>query len=268
MRLSNNIGIYEQNQNDWHNSVDLAVFVHNTSYHASIECTPTFLFHGRQPITKLRLRYNETIQNLETCCTFTRVLQDKRNEVLSAARDATSSSYNKYCHYYDRKASALPFKKHQYCLLLSPQLTTVIDPIGKSLSKWLPLYRVETVLTNSNYIYIIRKVGTNNTQCVHRIRLRPIQLQYEVTDLPVIHSTNFIPNPITSHYSEPTLCDNALPDLLTDRTFSHLRYYFLMPPVVYDPHPHRSYRHHDLHPLYIVNFRFLKLKEILLISFE
>ena len=172
--LKQYLGVYKHKiKHDWHNYVDLAVFVHNTSYHASIGCTPTFSFHGRQPITPLVLRFNnKTLQNLETRYTFTRGLQDKMNEVFSAARDATISPYNKYCNFCDRKASVLPLKKHQYCLFLNPQLTTVKDPMGKSLTKWLPLYRIETLLTNSNYI--IRKVGTNNTQCVHRIRLRPM----------------------------------------------------------------------------------------------
>ena len=114
------------------------------------------------------------------------------NEVFPATRAATISSYNKFCHFHDIKASALPSKKHQFCLLLNPRLTTVSDPIGKSLTKWLPLYRVETVLTTSNYI--IRKVGKNNTQCIHRIPLLPIKPQYVVADLPVIHSINSIPH--------------------------------------------------------------------------
>ena len=33
------------------------------------------------------------------------------NEVFSAARDATITAYNKYRHFYDRKASAAPLKK-------------------------------------------------------------------------------------------------------------------------------------------------------------
>ena len=140
------------------------------------------------------------------------------NEVFSAARDATITAYNKYRHFYDRKASASPLKKLQYCLLLNPKLTNVNDHMGKSLTKWLPLYRVESVLTNSNYI--IRKVGTNHTQCVHRIRIRPITPQYQVEDIPNVNSNNFTPDPITQHFSEPTLFDQSLPDLLNDRTFS------------------------------------------------
>ena len=75
----------------------------------------------------------------------------------------------------------------------------------------------EQVLTNSNYI--VRKVGTNYTRCVHRIRLRPIKPQYQVEDLPNINSSNFIPDPITRHFSEPSLFDSVLPDLLQDKTF-------------------------------------------------
>ena len=57
----------------------------------------------------------------------------------------------------------------------------------KSLTMWLPLYRVETELTNSKFI--VRHVGTNLTQCVRRIRLRPIQPQNSVEDLLNINLT-------------------------------------------------------------------------------
>ena len=92
-----------------------------------------------------------------------------------------------------------------------------MDHMGKYLAKWLPLYRNEQVSTNSNYI--IRKVGTNYTQCLHRIRLRPITIQYSVEDLPQINPNNFTPDPITRHCSEPALFDQTLPDLLTEKTF-------------------------------------------------
>ena len=47
--LKQYLGIYENRaKRDWHLYVDLAVFVHNTTYHTSIGCTPTFLFHEHQ----------------------------------------------------------------------------------------------------------------------------------------------------------------------------------------------------------------------------
>ena len=194
------------------------MFVHNTAYHASIGCTLTFLLHGRQPHSQLDLRFdNKLLQTLETRYEFTSTLQDKMNEVFSLARDATITTYNKYRHFYDRKASAAPLKNYSFCLLLNPKLSNTNDHMGKSLTKWLPLYRVESVLTNSNYI--VRKVGTYYTQCVHRIRLRPITPQYTVDDLDNVNQSNFVPDPSTRLVSEPALFDQALPDLLTDRTF-------------------------------------------------
>ena len=71
---------------------------------------------------------------------------------------------------------------------------------------------------NSNNI--IRKVGTNYTQCVHRIRLRPVTPQYTVDDLDTIAKSKFVPDLSTRHGSEPALFDQTLPYLLTDRPFS------------------------------------------------
>ena len=217
--LKQYLGIYGNKlKKDWHTYVDLAAFVHNTSYHVSIGCTPTYLFHGREPVKPLDVRFNlKTIQNLETRYEFTSSMQDRMNEVFSAACDARITAYNKYRTFYDRKANAAPLSKHRYCLLLNPKLATVNDHMGKSLNKWIPLYRVEQVLTNSNYI--VRKVGTNYTQCVHRIRLRPITPQYQIEDLAHIHPNNFVPDPSTRHTSEPSLFDSTLPDLLSDKSF-------------------------------------------------
>ena len=71
--------------------------------------------------------------------------------------------YNKHRAYYDCKAEAKPLALFSYCLLFNPKLMTQSDFASKSLPIWLPLYRIEKILTNSNYI--IRKVGTNYTQC-------------------------------------------------------------------------------------------------------
>ena len=56
--------ILELNTNEHWNvlfkSVQLAIFIHNTSYHSSIGCSPTVLFHGREPLKPLDLRFNNT----------------------------------------------------------------------------------------------------------------------------------------------------------------------------------------------------------------
>ena len=120
-------------------------------------------------------------------------------------------AYHKYRTYYDKKAAAKPLMQHQYCLLLNPSLLTQSDFAAKSTTIWLSLYRVEKILTKFNYL--IRKVDTPYTQCVHRIRLRPITPNYQVED---IQSTmdDFRPDPSLGKFrSEYEMLDNALEDL-------------------------------------------------------
>ena len=87
---------------------------------------------------------------------------------------------------------------------------TQFDFASKSLPIWLPLYCIEKSLTKSNYI--IRKVGTNYTQCVHRIRLRPVTPRGQIDDLTVIKFENFQRDPsLGQSRGEPTLFDESIP---------------------------------------------------------
>ena len=45
---------------NWHRYLPLATFMHKTSHHTSIGCSPTVLFHGREPIKPLGLRFYST----------------------------------------------------------------------------------------------------------------------------------------------------------------------------------------------------------------
>ena len=51
---------------DWYKIVDLDCYIHNTSNYSSNGCTPSLLFHGREPIKPLDLRFKyQTIKKLE-----------------------------------------------------------------------------------------------------------------------------------------------------------------------------------------------------------
>ena len=141
-------------------------------------------------------------------------MQDAMLEKFKETKKNLISANHKYRGYYDQKALAQPLKQHSFCLLLNPLLTTQSVFGSKSMQVWIPLYRVEKVLTNSNYI--IRKMGTNYTQCVHRIRLRPV-VQHQPEDLEIIDPSKFETDPSLGKYrSEPGLFDDSLPQLLDD----------------------------------------------------
>ena len=200
--------------NDWYKYVQLAAFIHNTSYHFAIGTSPTTLFHGREPLKPLDLRFNKnSLERAQPTTEYVLALQDAMLQKFSEAKSILTEMYNRYRAYYDYKAEAQPLKQFSFCLLLKPKLMTQSDFSSKFLPIWLPLYRVEQVLTNSNYI--IRKVGTNYTQCVHRIRLRPVVPQYQVDDLPQIDPDKFQRDPMLGRFrGEPAIFDESIPTLL------------------------------------------------------
>ena len=118
-----------------------------------------------------------------------------------------------YKKYYDNQAQAHPLKIHTYCLLLNPKLDTQKQPMNKMLPKWLALYRVEQKMSNENYL--VREVGTNHTQIVHRIRLRSYTTTHKITDIPNIDKNNFVTDPkFTDEYKQPALFDKTQHSLL------------------------------------------------------
>ena len=91
--------------------------------------------------------------------------------------------------------------KNKFCPLLNPKLVSANDEIGQSFANWFSFYRMEVVQTNSNYI--VRKVNTNSTQSVHRIRSRPIKPKYKFENLDDLKWSNYRPDPITHTFCEP-----------------------------------------------------------------
>ena len=73
---------------------------------------------------------------------------------------------------------------------------------------------MEKALTDSNYI--IRKVNTNYTQCVHRIRLKPIKPSETPEDLEVNNPVNFKSDPSRRQHMEPDLFDKHIPELISE----------------------------------------------------
>ena len=163
----------EEQWKDWHKYVPLATFIHNTSYHSATNC-PSTLFHGREPIKPLDIRFSRKVMDAAAVNSdFVNELQDAMMQKFGENKEKLTTAYLKYKKYYDQKASAKPIPEKSFCLLLNPKLLEQSTVIASQVQKWLPLYKVEKALTDSNYI--IRKVNTNYTQCVHRIRLKPIK---------------------------------------------------------------------------------------------
>ena len=155
----------------WHKYLPIAILNYNTTYHSSIDCEPSRVFHGRVPHNildhKLGLRFNP---NITPTTDFAEELLRRTKILYDKTKKNVMQSYIKYKRYYDKKAKASPLKEKDYCFILQPKADHQGSKIPFRDFRWIGPYLVERVSPNNNYI--VRKLNTNKTQILHRIRLR------------------------------------------------------------------------------------------------
>ena len=166
----------------WHKYLPLAVLNYNTTYHATLGCEPTRIFHGRLPYNILdhKLGLNPNPKVLPST-DFADEFQRRTQVLMDSTKKNIMQSYLKYKEYYDRKAKAAPLKQNDYCFILQP----IADHQGSKIPfreyRWTGPYIVEKVLPNDNYI--VRKLNSNKTQILHRIRLRKYEPNTDLRDI-------------------------------------------------------------------------------------
>ena len=155
----------------WHKYVNIAVPNYNTSYHASIGCEPSRVFHGRIPYNILDLKMGIRPQQIPPLDSqIGRDVLEQTETIFQDVRKNAMQAYLKYKAYYDRKANASKLKKADYVLILQPKADHQGSKIPFTDFRWIGPYIIEKVLPNNNYL--VRKIGTNKTQILHRMRLR------------------------------------------------------------------------------------------------
>ena len=164
----------------WDRYINLAVMAHNTTYHQTLKCSPTEVFHGRVPYNALDLKFGNPLSPPRNA-TDTQSLVDNLNTKFKETHANIIRAFHKYKAYYDRKAKASPLKVNDFVFLLNPKISEQSEKIPFNSFKWEGPYKVVKVLTQSNYT--VRKVGTFRTQCVHRMRLRPFVPHDPIEDL-------------------------------------------------------------------------------------
>ena len=112
-------------RNNWHKNLPLAVLNHNTTYHASLGCEPSRVFHGRIPhnILDYKLGYNPN-PRYQLQADVAEEIQKRMKILLDQIKKNIMQSYLKYKAYYDRKAKAAPLETTDYCYILNQKAET------------------------------------------------------------------------------------------------------------------------------------------------
>ena len=84
-------------------------------------------------------------------------------------RKISMQAYIKYKAYYDKKANASKLKEAYYVYILQPKADHQGSKILFTEFRWVGPYIIEKALPNNNYL--VRKISTNKTQLLHRMRM-------------------------------------------------------------------------------------------------
>ena len=198
----------------WHKYVSIA------SYHSSIGCEPSRVFHGRIPYNILDLKMG--IRPQKTSSPDSQIAQDVLEQtemIFQDVRRNVMQAYIKYKAYYDKKANAAKLKQSDYVYILHPKTDHQGSKIPFTDFRWIGPYIIEKVLPNNNYV--VRKIGTNKTQILHRMRLRQFTPRQPIPDIPVTpRERQPDPEVTIKHddlYARAWECENDTPIFDSDR---------------------------------------------------
>ena len=101
----------------WQKYLPLAVLNYNTTYHPTMGCEPSRIFHGRIPYNILdhKLGLNPNPKVLPTT-DFADEFKRRTQILLDSTKKNIMQSYLKYKEYYDRKAKAAPLRQTKLLL--------------------------------------------------------------------------------------------------------------------------------------------------------
>ena len=180
----------------WHKYINIAVLNYNTSYHTSIGCEPSRVFHGRIPysVLDLKLGIRPQQQPISTSQIAQEVLE-QTEMIHQDVRKNIMQAYIKYKAYYDKKANASKLKEADFVYILQPKAYHQGSKIPFTKFRWIGPYIIEKVLPNNNYL--VQKIGTNKTQVLHRMRTRQFTPRQPPADIRV-NAHEYQPDPEVS----------------------------------------------------------------------
>ena len=168
----------------WHKYLNIAVLNYNTSYHTSIGREPSRVFHGRIPynVLDLKLALRPQQQPIPTSQIAQEVLE-QTEMIHQDVRKNIMQAYIKYKAYFDKKTNASKLKEADYVYILQPKADHQGSKIPFTEFRWISPYIIEKVLPNNKYL--VRKIGTNKTQVLHRLRMRQFTPRQLPSDIPI-----------------------------------------------------------------------------------
>ena len=166
----------------WHKYISIAVLNYNTSYHSTIGCATSGVFHGRILYNILDLKVGIRPQKVPS--PDPEIAQDVLQQtemIFQDVRRNAMQAFIKYKSYYDKKANASKLKRTDYVFILQPKADHPGSKTPFTDFRWIAPNIIGKVLPDKNCL--VRKIGTNKTQILHRMRLRQFTPRQPIPDV-------------------------------------------------------------------------------------
>ena len=141
-----------------------------------IGCEPSRVFHGRIPYNVPGLKMGICPQKIPSPDSqIAQYVLEQREMIFQGVRRNAMQAYIKYKDYCDKKVD--------YVYILQPKAEHQGSKIPLTDFRWTRPFTIEKLLPNNNYL--VRKIGTNKTQILHRMRLRQFKPRQPIPDIPI-----------------------------------------------------------------------------------
>ena len=155
---------YIENECDWDNWLEHAMFSYNTSVHEGTKFTPYELVYGRAARLPSQLEPNDSI---ETYDDYVSELVDKLSELRKLAVSNLVNAKDRYKYYYDKKLKIQDYKVGDFVYLLKMIKKHKFD------DEYTGPYKIVEVLDNNNIRILITQ---NKTKITHINRTKPARI--------------------------------------------------------------------------------------------
>ena len=166
----------------WHKYVSIVVLHYLTSYHTSLDCEQGRVFYGRIAYNIWELKSGiRQQQALIPTSQIAEDVPDQRQMIYQDVRRNSMQAYIQNKAYYDKKSNPSKVKEAEYVYILHPETDHQGSKIPFMKYRWIGPYIIGKMLPNKNYL--VRKIGTNGTQVLHRMRMRQFTPQKPLPDI-------------------------------------------------------------------------------------
>ena len=187
----------------WHKYINIAVLNYNTSYHTNIGCESSRVFDGKFPYNVLDIKLGiRPQQQLILTSQIDQEVLEQTELIHQDVRKNIMQAYIKYKAFHDKKVNASEVKEAGYVYILQPKADHQGTKFPFTEFWWICPYIIEKVLPNNNYF--VRKISTNKTHVLHRMRMRQFTPRHPPADI-TVKPQDYKSDPEVEHRSGSSL---------------------------------------------------------------